>query len=77
EVNGRDVPEFARAGDGYRFHTTGLTHDERGYPVMSAECQEECVSRLLEKIKANADDIVRFEEVDCENADVVVMTYGI
>jgi 2-oxoglutarate ferredoxin oxidoreductase subunit alpha len=76
-VNGRSVPEFARAGDGYRFHTTGLTHDEHGYPVMSAECQELCVRRLVEKIKNNADEIVRFVEEDTDGADVVVVTYGI
>lgn len=71
------VPEFARAGDGYRFHTTGLTHDERGYPVMSAECQVKCVTRLVDKIRANADQIVRYEEDDTEGADVIVVAYGI
>jgi 2-oxoglutarate ferredoxin oxidoreductase subunit alpha len=76
-VDGRDVPEFARAGDGYRFHTTGLTHDERGYPVMSEECQEQCVRRLVEKIRGNADKIVRFEEEEIDGADVVLMAYGI
>jgi 2-oxoglutarate ferredoxin oxidoreductase subunit alpha len=76
-VNGRSVPEFARAGDGYRFHTTGLTHDERGYPVMSAECQEQCVRRLVDKIRQHADQIVRFEAEDTEGADVVVVSYGI
>ena len=77
EVNGEPVPEFARAGDGYRFHTTGLTHDERGYPLMSVECQERCVKRLLDKIQKNAEDIVRFEEEGTDGADVVVVTYGI
>ena len=77
EVNSRPIPEFARAGDGYRFHTTGLTHDYRGYPVMSAECQWECVTRLVDKIKNNVDDIVKFEEEDTDGADVVVITYGI
>jgi 2-oxoglutarate ferredoxin oxidoreductase subunit alpha len=77
EVNGRPVPEFVRAGDGYRFHTTGLTHDERGYPVMSAECQDENVHRLMNKIRLNAADIIRFEEEDVDGADVVVMAYGI
>ncbi len=77
ETNGRPVPEFARAGDGYRFHTTGLTHDERGYPVMSAECQEKCVRRLIEKIKDDADEIVRFEERGMDDAEVVVISYGI
>jgi 2-oxoglutarate ferredoxin oxidoreductase subunit alpha len=76
-LNGGQIPEFARAGDGYRFHATGLTHDERGYPVMSTECQEQCVRRLLEKITKNADDIVRFDENDTEGAEVVVVTYGI
>lgn len=76
-VDGRPVPEFARAGDGYRFHTTGLTHDERGYPVMSAECQQLCVSRLVEKIRGSADDIVRVEETDTTGAEVVVVAYGI
>jgi 2-oxoglutarate ferredoxin oxidoreductase subunit alpha len=76
-LNGRDIPEFARAGDGYRFHTTGLTHDERGYPVMSEECQAQCVRHLVEKIRDNADRIVRFEEEEIEGADVVVVAYGI
>ncbi|MGB2987791.1 MAG: 2-oxoacid:acceptor oxidoreductase subunit alpha [Phycisphaerae bacterium] len=76
-ANGKYVPEFARAGDGYRFHTTGLTHDERGYPVMSAECQEKGVRRLVEKIRNNVDKIVHFEEEDTDGADVVAVTFGI
>jgi len=76
-TNGNPVPEFARAGDGYRFHTTGLTHDERGYPVMSVECQEDNVRRLMNKILLNVDDIIRYEEEDIEGAEVVVVAYGI
>ena len=71
------IPEFARAGDGYRFHTTGLTHDQRGYPVMSVECQQENVQRILDKIRLNVDKIVRFDEEQTDKADVVVVTYGI
>ncbi|MCP5116703.1 MAG: 2-oxoacid:acceptor oxidoreductase subunit alpha, partial [bacterium] len=77
KVNGNTIPEFARAGDGYRFHTTGLTHDERGYPVMSEEVQETCVRRLVDKIRENADQIVRYEEDQVDGADVVVVAYGI
>jgi 2-oxoglutarate ferredoxin oxidoreductase subunit alpha len=75
--NGRAVPEFARAGDGYRFHTTGLTHDERGYPMMSVDCQRENVGHLVNKIRDNAEQIVRFEEEAVDGADVVVVAYGI
>ncbi len=77
ELNGGMVPEFARAGDGYRFHSTGLTHDERGYPVMTAEVQEKSVGRLNRKIRENADEIVRFQEDEVDGAEVVVVTYGI
>jgi 2-oxoglutarate ferredoxin oxidoreductase subunit alpha len=75
--NDRPVPEFARAGDGYRFHTTGLTHDERGYPVMSADCQKKNVGHLVGKIRDNAERIVRFEEEQVDDAEVVVVAYGI
>ena len=75
--NGRPTPEMVRAGDGYRFHTTGLTHDERGYPVMSAECQAANVQRLVDKIRLCVDDIVRVEEEGVDGAEVLVVAYGI
>jgi 2-oxoglutarate ferredoxin oxidoreductase subunit alpha len=71
------VPEMAHAGDGYRFHVTGLTHDERGYPSMNLATQDTLVKRLLNKIKVNADKIIMFEEDGIEDADVVVVSYGI
>jgi 2-oxoglutarate ferredoxin oxidoreductase subunit alpha len=76
-VDGGLVPEFARAGDGYRFHATGLTHDERGYPAMTVECQDASVRRLVDKIRRNAEGIVRVEEIDTEGADVILVAYGI
>ncbi len=71
------VPEMAHAGMGYRFHITGLTHDERGYPDMSERCQEWLVPRLLAKIRDHADDIIDIEEEKTAGADVVVISYGI
>jgi 2-oxoglutarate ferredoxin oxidoreductase subunit alpha len=44
---------------------------------MSADCQERCVRRLVDKIRRHADEIVRFEERDVDGAEVVVLTYGI
>jgi 2-oxoglutarate ferredoxin oxidoreductase subunit alpha len=76
-LNGGMIPEFARAGDGYRFHTTGLTHDERGYPEMSVACQEKCVRRLVDKIRKNTEQIIRFDDVSTKDAEVVVVSYGI
>jgi len=71
------VPSMIIAGQGYKIHTTGLTHDERGYPVMTAEAQEKLVHRLINKIRLNADHIIHIEEEDTEGAEVVVVSYGI
>jgi 2-oxoglutarate ferredoxin oxidoreductase subunit alpha len=71
------VPEMACAGEGYRVHVTGLTHDEMGYPDMSVEAQDALVKRLTNKIRQNTDKIVRWEEEQLEGAEVVVVTYGI
>ncbi len=77
QCDGDMVPEMAKAGDGFRFHVTGLTHDVRGYPDMSWQAQEKLVRRLVEKVRKNADAIVRCEEKEMEDAEVVVVGYGI
>ena len=64
------------AGEGYRIHYSGLTHDERGYPDMSAETHHRLVSRLTEKVHRNADDIIRVEGYYLEDASLVVIAYG-
>jgi 2-oxoglutarate/2-oxoacid ferredoxin oxidoreductase subunit alpha len=71
------VPDIAKAGDGYRFHVTGLTHNEKGYPSMTVKTQDRLLRRLKDKIRNNMDDISLNEEVDLETADVVVVSYGI
>jgi 2-oxoglutarate ferredoxin oxidoreductase subunit alpha len=71
------IPEMVKAGDGYRFHITGLTHDERGYPAMNWRAQDKLVRRLVEKIRNNVDHIVRYEERDMDDAEIVVVAYGI
>lgn len=71
------VPPMARAGEGYRFHITGLTHDERGYPAMNPEAQDKLVRRLQAKIRDAAESLACYEEADIDDADVVVVSYGI
>jgi 2-oxoglutarate/2-oxoacid ferredoxin oxidoreductase subunit alpha len=73
----RGVPEMAHAGEGYRFHVTGLTHDERGYPAMTPQTQDTLVKRLISKISDNIDDIAIWEEHGLADAEVVVVSYGI
>ncbi|MFH1144697.1 MAG: 2-oxoacid:acceptor oxidoreductase subunit alpha [Candidatus Eisenbacteria bacterium] len=71
------VPAMVAAGENYRIHVTGLTHDERGYPAVTAPVQQRTVPRLVEKIRRNADKIIRFESDGLEGAEVVVVCYGI
>jgi 2-oxoglutarate ferredoxin oxidoreductase subunit alpha len=76
-TNGDMVPEIAHAGEGYNFHVTGLTHDERGYPNMTPQTQDKLVRRLQNKVREATDRIAMFEEEHLEDADVVVVSYGI
>ena len=71
------VPEMAHAGEGYRFHVTGLTHDERGYPNMTPQTQHALVNRLQNKLQAAQDRITLLDEEGTEGADVIVVSYGI
>ena len=71
------VPEMVKAGDGYRFHVTGLTHDERGYPNMNVETQDRLVRRLQDKLKPFANGRALCETEHLDDAEVVVVSYGI
>jgi 2-oxoglutarate ferredoxin oxidoreductase subunit alpha len=71
------IPPMAIAGQGYRFHTTGLTHDDRGYPIMTVETQDKLIRRIVNKIRLNHKDIIQLKEFQVEDADIVVVSYGI
>jgi 2-oxoglutarate/2-oxoacid ferredoxin oxidoreductase subunit alpha len=71
------VAPMAIAGEGYGIHVTGLTHDEKGYPVMTAEAQVDMVAHLTGKIQRNLGDIIRTESYRLEDAEVAVISYGI
>ena len=74
---GKLIPPMPELGKGYNVSVTGLTHDERGYPDMSAAAQQALVKRLIAKIQENTADILDWRERDVDDADVVVLTYGI
>ncbi|MCK4407774.1 MAG: 2-oxoacid:acceptor oxidoreductase subunit alpha [Bacteroidales bacterium] len=70
------VPPMANAGEGYKVITTGLTHDEKGYPAMNAEAQEKLIKRLCDKILKNKADIIETQERETEDAEIIVVAYG-
>ncbi|OPX33047.1 MAG: 2-oxoglutarate synthase subunit alpha, partial [Desulfobacteraceae bacterium 4484_190.1] len=71
------VAPMAIAGEGYNIHVTGLTHDERGYPDMTVEGQDEMMSRLTGKVRQNLDDIISTEAYRLDDADIVIVSYGV
>jgi 2-oxoglutarate ferredoxin oxidoreductase subunit alpha len=70
------IPPMVHAGDGYRIHFTGLTHDEMGYPDMSASTHHALVSRLNEKVLCNQGEIIRIEVEFIEDARIAVVSLG-
>ncbi len=71
------VAPMPSAGDGYNVHISGLTHDERGYPEMTVEAQAGMVERITRKILDNRDDIIMTEAHQLEDAEIVLVSYGI
>ena len=72
------VPPMACAGEGYNVHVTGLTHDEKGYPVATdPEVQARLVRRLCDKILVHEPELRDIEEFEMDDADVAVISYGI
>jgi len=71
------VPVMAPFGDGYRYHVTGLAHDERGFPTQNPVIIATTQRRLHDKIERQRHDIVQYEAFACDDAEVVVFAYGI
>ncbi|MDH3760574.1 MAG: 2-oxoacid:acceptor oxidoreductase subunit alpha [Gammaproteobacteria bacterium] len=71
------VPEMVRPGDGFRSHTTGLTHAESGFPTQEPELVDQYLQRILDKIDVHAELIERYEAIACDDADYLVVAFGI
>ena len=71
------IAPMAIAGEGYNIHMTGLTHDERGYPVMTVEAQYEMMDRIMKKVRQNLDDIIETEGYRLDDAEIVIVSYGV
>lgn len=71
-----DVPPMAAFGDGYRWHVTGLTSNEWGFPTNNAKEIDLKANRIIRKVDRYRDEIVEYSEEGVEEADVVVVSYG-
>jgi len=71
------VPPLADFGSGRRFHVTGLTHDERGYPTQDAAAVSRLQERLHAKLERGRGSIVSWEAAGVEDAETIVVAIGI
>lgn len=76
--NKGSITPMAIFGSGYRYHITGLTHDEMGFPTSVPEEIDQCIRGLYDKIHMNREDIVEVDlfEVD-DDIDVLIISFGI
>ncbi len=70
-------PPLVSFGEGTRYHITGLIHDESGFPTQDPGKVGEMLRRLNEKVPEVPADQLHPEGVATEDAEVVVVAYGI
>jgi 2-oxoglutarate ferredoxin oxidoreductase subunit alpha len=69
-------PMAAYAKDGYKFHVTGLHHDESGFPTNDPAKIERLNLRLHDKLTLHRALVTDVVYQDCDDAEVVVVAYG-
>lgn len=73
---GGEIVPLVPFGEGYRYHVTGMVHDKSGFPTLVHEEVEQCLDKLINKIKNNLHDIIRIEEYMLEDADICIVAHG-
>jgi 2-oxoglutarate ferredoxin oxidoreductase subunit alpha len=71
-----DIPPMAAFGDGYRWHVTGLTANDWGFPTNNASDIDKKVSRMLRKVERFRSEVVEYAAESYEDAEVLVVSFG-
>ncbi len=61
---------------GYRYHFTGLHHDDMGFPTEEIETCRKLIDRLFRKVEEHKDEIESNEEYKVDDADILLVGYG-
>jgi len=70
------IPPFAAQGLGYRYHITGMLHDEVGFPTQRMDEIDPWVERLNSKLDKYMDEIALVEADYQEGAKAALLSYG-
>ena len=76
EIDETYIPAMANFGEGFRYHVTGLAHDETGFPINDPGKIKAQLERLNRKIDRYRDDIVEVDTQHTGDADIVVISFG-
>ena len=76
EDNKTGVPPMAVFGQGYRYHITGLTHDEMGFPTSRLDEIKTGMERLFRKVTLALKDIQLYEYFMVDDAECLIVAYG-
>jgi 2-oxoglutarate/2-oxoacid ferredoxin oxidoreductase subunit alpha len=71
-----DVPPLANFGTGYRYHITGLLHNQAGLPTQRLEDIDPWIERLNTKLDKHIDEITQVESDYQKGAKVALLSYG-
>ncbi len=71
-----DVPEIPDIGTGFRFHVTGLIHNEQGFSTREPSEVTALIHRLHHKINSRKREICLVEQREVEDARVVLCSFG-
>lgn len=70
------VPSMANFGEGYRYHITGLIHNEKGLPTANPQEIDAFIRRLHNKIRKNIKDIIINKKYSLDDAKIALIAYG-
>ncbi|NLG33540.1 MAG: 2-oxoacid:acceptor oxidoreductase subunit alpha, partial [Syntrophomonadaceae bacterium] len=70
------VPPFVPFGAGFRYHVTGLFHDETGFPTNRGDLSGRLIKRIHDKIEKNLDDITQAVQLETQDAEKLIVAYG-
>jgi 2-oxoglutarate/2-oxoacid ferredoxin oxidoreductase subunit alpha len=76
KTDGSQIPVLADLGQGYRYHVTGLVHDERGFPTRRQDEVGPFYERLFGKISRQFSYLENVKSFQVSDADLLIIAYG-
>lgn len=70
------VPPLVPFGKGYRYHITGLLHDEVGFSTQRMDEIDPWLERVNNKLEKHIDEITLVEEDYQDGAKIAILSYG-